>query len=97
MNSIAKQAKKQFQTTYPGKSFLLASDIDGTRVGDPEGKQLIKALVESLNEAICFAVITGRSLNSIVALVEEGRLPQPDFLVGAVGTIMIDSADPPRI
>ncbi len=40
-----------------------------------------------------FAVITGRSLDSIAGLVEAGRLPQPDFMVGAVGTELVDLAD----
>ena len=94
MNPTKQNSQIQFRSTNPGNPFLLASDIDGTLLGDPDGEQWIKTLIESLGEDIYFAVITGRSLNSIANLVNEGRLPQPDLLVGAVGTAMLDFADP---
>jgi hydroxymethylpyrimidine pyrophosphatase-like HAD family hydrolase len=94
MNRIQQNSQIRVQSTNPGKPFLLASDIDGTLLGDPEGEQWIKTLVETLSEEIYFAVITGRSLISIANLVQEGRLPQPDFMVGAVGTKLVDFSDP---
>jgi len=87
------KSNPEFVATHPEKPFLLASDIDGTLLDDPEGERQIMALVEMLEEQMYFAVITGRSLNSIAGLVAEGRLPQPDFMVGAVGTEMVDFAD----
>lgn len=88
------EPQPQFVATNPNHPFLLASDIDGTLLDDPKGERLIKSLVETLGEQMHFAVITGRSLDSITGLVAEGRLPQPDFMVGAVGTELVDFADP---
>ena len=79
MNSSIGPSRKIFRSSTPGKPFLLASDIDGTLVGDAEGERLIKLLVDSLGEDLHFAVITGRSLDSIAELVTEGRLPAAGF------------------
>lgn len=97
MKSNTGNMKANFPSTTPGIPFLLASDIDGTLLGDPEGEQLIRELVESQKGNMHFAVITGRSIASIAGLVETGRLPQPDIMVGAVGTVMIDLRDPENL
>jgi hydroxymethylpyrimidine pyrophosphatase-like HAD family hydrolase len=75
-----------FEATAPARPFLLASDIDGTLLGDDESERWIKSLTESLNSKIYFVVITGRSLNAIANLVGEGRLPQPDFICGSTAS-----------
>lgn len=83
-----------YRPTQPSSPFLLAADIDGTLLGDEQGATWLKAL--SLAYPACFslALVTGRSLPSILALIEEGRLPQPDFICCDVGTELLDCADP---
>ena len=94
MNATPNLSKIPFRAARPGQPFLLASDVDGTLLGDPEGEQQIKALVENLGENLIFSVITGRSRNSVLGLVAEGRLPQPQYIFSAVGTELLDCRDP---
>jgi len=74
--------------------FLLAADIDGTLLGDEDGEASLKALVEGYPQQVILAVITGRSLASINSLIQEGRLPQPDYICSEVGTELYDCHDP---
>ena len=74
--------------------FLLASDIDGTLLGDAIGEAALKALVEANPGRMLLALITGRSLPTIQELIAEGRLPQPDYICGDVGTELYDCHDP---
>jgi len=83
----------EFQSRKPELPFLLASDLDGTILGDKEGEQWIRSMVQSLGKGIIFAVITGRSIESIKDLVKENRIPQPDFMCASVGTVLIDCND----
>jgi sucrose-phosphate synthase len=79
--------------TAPDKKFLLAADIDGTLLGDEEGESILKEFVRAFSSSFYFAVITGRSLTSVRALIDEGRLPQPDFISSSVGTELCDCQD----
>jgi hydroxymethylpyrimidine pyrophosphatase-like HAD family hydrolase len=74
--------------------FLLAADLDGTLLGDPEGEGLLKALALASKPGFHLAVVTGRTLDSVRALVREGRLPQPDFAATCVGSELFDWNDP---
>jgi hydroxymethylpyrimidine pyrophosphatase-like HAD family hydrolase len=74
--------------------FLLAADIDGTLLGDEAGEASLKKLVESSPQQVILALITGRSLATIEPLIREGRLPQPDYICGDVGTELFDCHDP---
>jgi sucrose-phosphate synthase len=74
------------QPKSPNKPFLLASDIDGTLLGDAEGEKLLKEFAQVYSDSFYLAVITGRSLLSVQTLIAEGRLPQPDYIGSSVGT-----------
>jgi hydroxymethylpyrimidine pyrophosphatase-like HAD family hydrolase len=74
--------------------FLLASDVDGTLLGDDVGESLLEGFVEMYRANIKLAYVTGRSLNSVLELVGEGSLPCPDFICGNVGTELVDCNDP---
>jgi len=63
-------------------------------VGDGEGEALLKALVRCYSSGLYLAVITGRSWQSVMGLVEGGRLPQPDYICGSVGTELVACHDP---
>ena len=80
-----------FRSNIP---FLLAADIDGTLLGDEAGEAALHALRRDRRADFLLAVISGRSRTSILELVRAGRLPAPDFIGSAVGTELLDYADP---
>lgn len=75
-------------------SFLLATDIDGTLLGDETGEILLREFIASQNSRVTLAYVTGRYRWSVLDLVEQGRLPRPRFICGDVGTEIFDLNDP---
>ena len=73
--------------------YLLASDIDGTLLGDEAGESLLHAFAAQNRHAI-LAYITGRHRSSVLELIETGRLPHPRFVCTEVGTELLDLDDP---
>lgn len=92
------EALHNLRPADPGRPFLLAADIDGTMIEDPEGEALLSDLVTRARAAhpgsIVLAYVTGRSQESVAALLKTGRLPRPDYICGNVGTSLVDMADP---
>jgi len=74
--------------------FLLASDIDGTLLGDESGEELFKQFVARQNGHFSLAYVTGRYQWSVLELIEQGRLPRPRFIFSDVGTELLDLDDP---
>lgn len=74
--------------------FLLASDIDGTLLGDESGEELFRHFAASQAGQFCLAYITGRYRHSVLQLINEGRLPRPRFICSDVGTELFDLDDP---
>jgi hydroxymethylpyrimidine pyrophosphatase-like HAD family hydrolase len=74
--------------------FLLASDIDGTLLGDEPGEIFFKKFADQHHGHFSLAYVTGRSQRSVLELIEEGRLPRPRFICGDVGTEIYDLDDP---
>jgi sucrose-6F-phosphate phosphohydrolase len=67
---------------------LLATDLDGTLVGDDSATHKLNAIIKELRETIGlrFAYVTGRSPELFNELREEKSLLMPDALVTAVGS-----------
>jgi hydroxymethylpyrimidine pyrophosphatase-like HAD family hydrolase len=86
--------KNLHSPTNPDIPFLLASDIDGTLLGDDVGESLLERFVETYRSNIKLAYITGRTLNSVLQLIEEEILPCPDYICSDVGTELVDCNDP---
>lgn len=78
----------------PGGHLLLASDIDGTLLGDESGEVLFQQFVARNDGRVTLAYVTGRHRGSVLALVEQGRLPRPRFICSEVGTEILDLEDP---
>ena len=74
--------------------FLLASDIDGTLLGDESAEALLHPFAAEHAARLTLAYITGRDRPSVLALIEQGRLPRPRFICGNVGTEIFDLDDP---
>jgi len=64
---------------------LLATDLDGTFLsGDPEDRLSLYQIIAAHPE-IRLAYVTGRSLESVLPLLADPTLPQPDFIISDVG------------
>ncbi|HSH02647.1 MAG TPA: HAD-IIB family hydrolase [Anaerolineae bacterium] len=71
---------------------LLASDLDGTLLGDEVGSNLFTRKWQELEDErrpfLCFN--TGRLLSGVLSLVKSGKLPEPDYIISGVGTSIYD-------
>lgn len=67
---------------------LLATDLDGTFVGDKDSLKRLLSHYETLEEPVSLAYITGRHRDSVAQLIYEESLPTPDFLITDVGTVI---------
>lgn len=75
------------------KSYLLATDLDNTLVGDAEATRNLFEFYhdEKFNPALVY--ITGRHLDSALSLIEQENLPSPDILITDVGTAIYHAPD----
>lgn len=69
-----------------GAKHILATDLDGTLVGNPEGLQQLLTFYNEQTYDVSLIYITGRYFDSALALIEQEQLPVPDVLVTDVGT-----------
>ncbi|BBK43861.1 hypothetical protein STVA_38810 [Allostella vacuolata] len=77
--------------TAPG--LVLATDLDGTFLGGSAAarRQLYDAL--SARDDVVLVFVTGRDLDFIRDLVDTPGMPRPDWIVGDVGTTVVDGRD----
>lgn len=88
------QADLLYLPASPEQPFLLATDIDGTILGDEAGEILLKTLAQGFRRSFRLAYVTGRYEWSVLRVVEEGFLPRPDFICSNVGTDLLALDDP---
>lgn len=69
-----------------GAKHILATDLDGTLVGNPEGLQQLLTFYNEQAYDVSLIYITGRYFDSALSLIEQEQLPVPDVLVTDVGT-----------
>ena len=67
------------------KRFFL-TDIDDTLVGDDEALEQLVGIVNEHQHIMSFGVVTGRPLDSVLDILDEQQIPQPDILISSVGT-----------
>jgi sucrose-phosphate synthase len=86
-NSRARaQGRVVTSTKLARTKFLLVTDLDHTLIGSPSELRLfIDWLREHAND-VAFGVATGRTVESTIALLRANNVPQPNVIVGAVGT-----------
>jgi sucrose-6F-phosphate phosphohydrolase len=72
---------------------LFSTDLDGTLVGNAMALGRFTAMWHSLpaHRRPLLAYNTGRRIGDTQQLVATGLLPEPDFIIGAVGTELHDS------
>jgi len=76
------------------RRLVLATDLDGTFLGGPEESRLeLYRWIEDNRDAVALIFVTGRDLPFIRDLVATTPVPQPDFVIGDVGTTIAGGAD----
>lgn len=65
---------------------LLATDLDGTLVGDRKGLDELLGFYDRQEFDVSLVYITGRHHQSAMSLIEEENLPFPNVLITDVGT-----------
>lgn len=70
------------------KPYMLATDLDGTLVGDKEGLHSLLRYYEDSHYDVALVYITGRHLVSALSLIRAEGLPMPDVLISDVGTVI---------
>jgi len=71
---------------------LFSSDLDGTLLGNREASLRFKAAWEELDPSSRPVLVynSGRLIDDMLELLKGGLLPEPDFLIGGVGTQIYD-------
>ncbi len=71
---------------------LFCSDLDGTLLGNPEASLRFKAAWESLPPETRPLLVynSGRTVGDVRRFVSSGLLPSPDFIIGTMGTRILD-------
>ncbi|WCK55603.1 HAD-IIB family hydrolase [Aneurinibacillus sp. Ricciae_BoGa-3] len=73
----------------------MATDLDGTLVGDPEALSELIRYFEAQTYNITLIYSTGRHLASALSLIEQEALPQPEILITDVGTEIYERGKTP--
>jgi len=80
-NVFAPLGKKLF-----GTDKMIVSDIDHTLLGDEAGLSKFVAMIENIDNNICFAVATGRTIESAYKILEKNGIPYPNIIISSVGS-----------
>ncbi len=68
------------------KPNLLVSDVDGTMLGDDDALQRFVDWYEAHRESLALVYASGRFFHSLVESLSTTALPEPDAIIGGVGT-----------
>ncbi|MFT5780800.1 MAG: glucosylglycerol-phosphate synthase [Pseudomonas sp.] len=68
---------------------LLATDLDGTFLSGNPADRLSLYQTLAAHPEIRLAYVTGRSLESVLPLLADPTLPQPDFIIADVGASLV--------
>lgn len=78
------QAREQHAAS---SRLVLATDLDGTFLGGSEAERLeLYRWIEARRDRVTLIFVTGRDLPFIRDLVRDTPVPQPDYVIGDVGT-----------
>jgi sucrose-6F-phosphate phosphohydrolase len=69
---------------------LFCSDLDGTLLGNQEAIERFNKTWSRLRERPLLCYNSGRLVDNMLRAIQDELLPQPDFLIGGVGTQIYD-------
>jgi sucrose-6F-phosphate phosphohydrolase len=69
---------------------LLVTDLDGTLLGDECALEQFSGWYDEARDRFRLVYSSGRFLESICLSIDVGRLPEPDAIIGGVGTEIFD-------
>jgi glucosylglycerol-phosphate synthase len=80
----------QHPTYQAANQLVLATDLDGTLLaGTQEARRRIRDLFSGELVGAKLVYITGRGLESIIPLLSDSTLPQPDYIIADVGATVV--------
>jgi sucrose-phosphate synthase len=62
------------------------SDLDQSLIGNAEGLQRFTEVIQQNRRRATFGIVTGRRLDSALAIMRTNSIPVPDFLITSLGT-----------
>jgi len=62
------------------------SDLDQNLVGNPGGLKQFSDVIKKNRKCVTFGIVTGRRIDSALALMKKHRIPTPDILISSLGT-----------
>lgn len=76
--------------TLASRRLFLAVDLDGTFLGGSDGaRRELYSFIEARRDEIALAFVTGRDIAFASNVPREFGTPEPDFIVGDVGTTVV--------
>jgi HAD superfamily hydrolase (TIGR01484 family) len=81
-------------TPISDRTFVLATDLDGTFLGGSEAaREALYRWIEARRDSVGLIFVTGRDPEFIVSLTRGTPIPTPDYVVGDVGTTIAHVTD----
>jgi sucrose-phosphate synthase len=62
------------------------SDIDQNLVGHPTALKLFCDVIKEQRKCVTFGIVTGRRIDSALAVMKKHQIPAPDILISSLGT-----------
>lgn len=70
---------------------ILATDLDGTFLGgDEAARRRLYRHITDHRDALTLIFVTGRDLPFVQRIIDEGQVPRPEYIIGDVGTSIVD-------
>ena len=62
------------------------TDLDQNLIGDPKALKHFTDVIKENRKCVTFGIVTGRRIDSALALMKKHRVPTPDILISSLGT-----------
>ena len=78
------QRKLALATRYRDRAIF--TDLDKNLVGDANALKHFAEIIKENRKCVTFGIVTGRRIDSALALMKSHRVPTPDILISSLGT-----------